>query len=95
MFLVALGIDYNIFLMTRVREEANRRDALHGALTGAPYIDYSPPCRTGIPAFAGWGSCFTAGRTREDPECLTSAPPASPGLPPTRPEPARRYRFMS
>ena len=34
MFLVALGIDYNIFLMTRVREEANRRDARHGALTG-------------------------------------------------------------
>ena len=33
-FLVALGIDYNIFLMTRVREEANRRDARHGALTG-------------------------------------------------------------
>ena len=34
LFLVALGIDYNIFLMTRVREEANRRDARHGALTG-------------------------------------------------------------
>ena len=32
-FLVALGIDYNIFLMTRVREEAARRDARHGALT--------------------------------------------------------------
>jgi putative drug exporter of the RND superfamily len=32
-FLVALGIDYNIFLMTRVREEAERRDARHGALT--------------------------------------------------------------
>jgi len=32
-FLVALGIDYNIFLMTRVREEANKRDARHGALT--------------------------------------------------------------
>jgi RND superfamily putative drug exporter len=34
LFLVALGIDYNIFLMTRVREEAIRRDARHGALTG-------------------------------------------------------------
>ena len=32
-FLVALGIDYNIFLMTRVREEAIKRDARHGALT--------------------------------------------------------------
>ena len=33
LFLVALGIDYNIFLMTRVREEANKSDARHGALT--------------------------------------------------------------
>jgi RND superfamily putative drug exporter len=33
-FLVALGIDYNIFLMTRVREEAIRRDARRGALVG-------------------------------------------------------------
>jgi len=32
-FLVALGIDYNIFLMTRVREETAKRDARHGALT--------------------------------------------------------------
>jgi putative drug exporter of the RND superfamily len=33
-FLVALGIDYNIFLMTRVREEAKRHGARQGALTG-------------------------------------------------------------
>jgi putative drug exporter of the RND superfamily len=33
-FLVALGIDYNIFLMTRVREEAQRHGAKQGALTG-------------------------------------------------------------
>ena len=33
-FLVALGIDYNIFLMTRVREEAHQRDARRGAITG-------------------------------------------------------------
>ncbi|HEY2579536.1 MAG TPA: MMPL family transporter [Streptosporangiaceae bacterium] len=33
-FLVALGIDYNIFLMTRVREEAGKQGARRGALTG-------------------------------------------------------------
>jgi RND superfamily putative drug exporter len=33
-FLVALGIDYNIFLMTRVREETQRHGARAGALTG-------------------------------------------------------------
>ena len=33
-FLVALGIDYNIFLMTRVREEAQRTAPGSGALVG-------------------------------------------------------------
>jgi RND superfamily putative drug exporter len=33
-FLVALGIDYNIFLMTRVREESIRSGTQRGALTG-------------------------------------------------------------
>ena len=33
-FLVALGIDYNIFLMTRVREESKRYSTRRGALIG-------------------------------------------------------------
>jgi RND superfamily putative drug exporter len=33
-FLVALGIDYNIFLMTRVREETKRAGTRRGAITG-------------------------------------------------------------
>jgi RND superfamily putative drug exporter len=33
-FLVALGIDYNIFLMTRVREESVRHGTRRGALVG-------------------------------------------------------------
>jgi RND superfamily putative drug exporter len=33
-FLVALGIDYNIFMMTRVREEAGQHGPRHGALIG-------------------------------------------------------------
>ena len=33
-FLVALGIDYNIFLMTRVHEEAQHRGTRRGALVG-------------------------------------------------------------
>jgi putative drug exporter of the RND superfamily len=33
-FLVALGVDYNIFLMTRVREEAARLGSRRGALVG-------------------------------------------------------------
>ncbi len=33
-FLVALGVDYNIFLMTRVREESGRHGTRRGALIG-------------------------------------------------------------
>lgn len=33
-FLVALGIDYNIFLMTRVREETKKTNTLHGIVRG-------------------------------------------------------------
>jgi putative drug exporter of the RND superfamily len=33
-FLVALGVDYNIFLMTRVREEVGKRGHRQGTLTG-------------------------------------------------------------
>jgi RND superfamily putative drug exporter len=33
-FLVALGIDYNIFLMTRIREEARQQGTRQGALAG-------------------------------------------------------------
>ncbi|WP_307798506.1 MMPL family transporter [Streptomyces beijiangensis] len=33
-FLVALGIDYNIFLSTRIREEAGRQGARKGVVTG-------------------------------------------------------------
>jgi len=38
-FLVSLGIDYNIFLMTRVREETARHGARQGALTGLAATD--------------------------------------------------------
>src|SRR6185437_1416917 len=53
-------------------------------------LDYALPCRTGIPAVTGQGSCFTADRTRQDPECLTSAPQASPGEPRATARPAAR-----
>jgi putative drug exporter of the RND superfamily len=33
-FLVTLGVDYNIFLMSRIREEAARTGTLQGTLTG-------------------------------------------------------------
>jgi len=44
-FLVALGIDYNIFLMTRVREESIRSGTGRGALTAWPRPAASSPRR--------------------------------------------------
>jgi hypothetical protein len=38
----------------------------------------------GIPVVTGWGSCFTADCTREDPECLTPAPQAATARPAAR-----------
>jgi RND superfamily putative drug exporter len=39
-FLVALGIDYNIFLMTRIREKAARGGPRRGALAGLAATGY-------------------------------------------------------
>ena len=62
---------------------------------GQSGVDYSPPWRTGIPALSGRGSWFAAERTREDPECLTSAPQASPREPRATARPAARMFFAA
>ena len=36
LFLVALGVDYNIFLVSRIREEAPRHGHRAGVLEGSP-----------------------------------------------------------
>ena len=59
-FLVALGIDYNIFLMTRVREEAKHHGTRTGALTGL--------AATGGVITVGRRSCWP-GRSRCSARC--------------------------
>ena len=56
-YLVALGIDYNIFLMTRVREEAGRLGARQGAWVelAAPAAGSRQRAWYG-PTFAGRGN---------------------------------------
>jgi hypothetical protein len=54
-FLVALGIDYNIFLRTRVREESTRRDR-HHARGGTPG-DPRPLRRQGVQRSAAGAGC--------------------------------------
>ena len=66
-FLVALGIDYNIFLMTRVHEEAKRYGTRRGALIGLAATG-------GVITSAGW--CWPA-RSRCSARCRWSSSPSS------------------
>ncbi|HEY5399463.1 MAG TPA: MMPL family transporter [Trebonia sp.] len=76
-FLVALGIDYNIFLMTRVREEAHKHGPKTGALTGLAVTG-------GVITSAGAvsGDCAAAGLL-----ALAAAACGGAGLPGGEPEP--------
>jgi MMPL family len=58
-FLVALGVDYNIFLLTRVREEAAWRGHRQGPWPGcaAPVASSPAPASSWPPPPRSWAWC--------------------------------------